>query len=61
MLNGITKEKEVNQEETFKTNLINFAKEHKDIVRYAQDMDKLVEEKMKYNETRPWRHGNKAA
>lgn len=31
-------------EKDFKTELINFAKEHKDIVRYTKDMDLLIEE-----------------
>jgi len=43
-LTGMAREKEVNQEEQFKTNLIKFAKEHKDIVRYANKMDEIVAE-----------------
>ena len=43
-INSISKSNERNKEEDFKNNLISFAKENKDIVRYVQDMDKLVEE-----------------
>lgn len=44
MIDGVSKKEETDSETKFKENLVKFAGEHKDIVRYATDMDRLVEE-----------------
>lgn len=43
-ISGISKASEMDQEKKFQEDVTNFAKENPDIVRYAQDMDKLLAE-----------------
>ena len=43
-IEGIKLDKQKNTDEEFKNNLISFAKENKDIVRYVTDMDNLIEQ-----------------
>ena len=44
MIGEIKSANTVDTQKEFETNLVNFAQKNKDIVRYVQDMDKLIEE-----------------